>query len=388
MTDEERHGLRHEPPVRRSLGPGCADRAFGSDRLTQAILASREARSMNQRPLGTTGLQVSELGFGGWQLGGRGWGRFCAGEARRALVRALELGINLFDTAGVYGFGRSEALLGEALRGAPEGTVVVSKGGLVWDDLGRVSHDNRPESLAVQLAGSLRRLRRDRLEVFLLHWPDPRTPVLESAGALEELRRRGSIVAWGLSNFPPGDVRRVEEWLRSSGAREGSLVLSYPQNLLDEYADEHLQAGEAAKDLLSRSATASWGFLAFDVLCRGLLGGRYGREAKARFGKRDVRSRDRRFSEATFSTLLYRAREVDAIALQMGVPPAALAIRAVLDRPGVSSCLVGMRRPGQVEECAEAARMSPQGELAQRLRLLASSPTARDGTYSELTKGG
>lgn len=340
---------------------------------------------MKNRPLGTTGLRVSEIGFGGWQLGGRGWGSFRAEDARRAVARALELGINLFDTAGVYGFGRSEALLADALRRAPEGTVVVSKGGLVWDGRGRVSHDSRPRSLALQLEGSLRRLRRDRLEVFLLHWPDPRTPVLESAGALEELRRRGSTLAWGLSNFPLADVLRVQEWLRSSGLEEGSMVLSYPQNILEEYADEHLQAGAAAKELLSRSATAACGFLAFDVLCRGLLGGRHGRGAAARFGKRDVRSRDRRFAEPTLSRLLGRALEVDALALEMGIPPAALAIRAVLDLPGVTSCLVGMRRPSQVGECAEATRILPQGELARRLRLLASSRRMPDPTSGEFT---
>lgn len=350
---------------------------------------------VSHRPLGSTGLRVSEVGFGGWQLGGRGWGTFRVDEARRAIARALQLGVNLFDTAGVYGFGRSEELLANALRGAPPGTVVVTKGGLVWDDRGRVRHDNRPESLARQIEDSSRRLRRDPLDVFLLHWPDPQVPVLESVGALQDFQRTGRIRAWGLSNFSVADVLRVDASLREAGdsacGGAGSLpaaggdsyrtgdsplpagapssasrrlpsvaVLSYPVNALGEYADEHLDAGVAGRELLDRPSAGGWGFLAFDVLCRGLLAGRHA--IGTRFGKRDVRSRDRRFLNPLRSACIERARRLADLAGELGVPPAAVAVRAVLDRAGVTSAIVGMRTPLQVDECAAASTL-PAGKV-------------------------
>ena len=145
-------------------------------------------------------MSVSELGFGCWQLGGKSWGRFSQRDVVSAVEEALAAGVTLFDTAPVYGLGRSEELLGKALAQACESVVVVSKAGLVWDPSGRVIHDARPVSLRQQLLESLRRLHRERVEVYLLHWPDARVPLRESVDALESLRREGLIGAWGLSN--------------------------------------------------------------------------------------------------------------------------------------------------------------------------------------------
>ncbi len=289
---------------------------------------------MNLRPLGSTGLRVSHVGVGCWQLGGDGWGSVSSLDVQAAVLRALELGVHVLDTAPIYGFGQSEELLGRMLsarRGETiEATVVISKAGLVWDDQRRVRHDNRPESLRAQLEGTLRRLRRERLDVLLLHWPDPSVPLEESVAALDALRGEGKIRAWGLSNFPAGEVLRL--------ART-DMVLEYPSNVLKTYAKEARVAALAGEELLASGAAGACGFIAYDVLARGLLGGRY--SASTRFGKRDLRARDDRFSPESFSQNLESARRM---------PSAVAAIRGVLENPSVSCALVGIKTLAQAEE--------------------------------------
>jgi aryl-alcohol dehydrogenase-like predicted oxidoreductase len=314
---------------------------------------------MNLRPLGSTGLHVSEIGFGCWQLGGVGWGKVSARDAKAAILRALEAGVNLFDTAPIYGFGRSEELLGETLRAAGREALVVSKGGLVWDDHKRVLHDNRPLSLRRQLEDSLRRLGRDAIDVYLLHWPDSAVPLAESAAALESLRGEGKLRAWGLSNFPAAEVVA----LGVPGVR--GLVLEHPLNWLGQYAAEYQASAAAGAELLDLSCRGKWGFLAFDVLARGLLGGRY--DEKTAFGKRDLRSRDARFAGGAFEVNLARARKLAALARELEVSPAALAARAVLSKAGISACIVGMKSPTQVDELVRSSSLRLSSETRAQL---------------------
>jgi len=309
-------------------------------------------------PLGNTGIRITRLGFGCWQLGGKGWGLKAGDDPLAAVGRALELGINLFDTAPVYGFGRSEEHLGKALSGAKD-VVIASKGGLVWDSLKRVAHDNRPASLRVQLEGTLKRLRRERLDIFLLHWPDPAVPLAESAGALEVLRDEGKIRAWGVSNFGAADVLSITS---------SRLLLEYPVNCIDRYDEEYQCSAKAAVQLLPLAESRRWGVLAFDSLARGLLGGRP--KAGVSFGKRDLRSRDSRYATDAFRGNLLRAGKVAAVARSLGVPVPALAIRAVLERPGVTACIVGMKGPGQVDENALSLSVELPGEARTALQQL------------------
>jgi aryl-alcohol dehydrogenase-like predicted oxidoreductase len=322
---------------------------------------------VKRKVLASTGRAVSEIGFGAWQLGGKGWGRFRESDAVAAVRCALEFGLNIFDTAPVYGFGRSEELLGKTIGPRREEVVVISKGGLVWDERGRVRHDNRPESLRRQLEGSLKRLRFVVLDVFLLHWPDPAVPLAESIGALERFREEGLIRGFGLSNFPAGEVLKLaSSEFAPAGARK--LVLELPLNLLGEEAEEHEEPPEARALLFEAAREHGWDILAFDVLARGLLAGRYG--AASRFGKRDVRGRDRRYQGERFKRNLARVERLKEMARPLGVAPAALAIRGVLERQGVTACLAGMKSPRQVEENAAAARLHLPGAVVDGLSAL------------------
>ena len=182
-------------------------------------------------------LEVRRLGFGAMQLTGRGvWGEPPDPEsARRVLRRAVELGVNLIDTADSYGPDVSEQLIGAALAPYPDGVVIATKGGLTRPGPHQWAPDGRPEHLRAACEGSLRRLRVERIDVYQLHQPDPHVPLAESVGALAQLRAEGKIRHVGVSNV---SVRQLEE------ARQIVPVVTVQNlyNLDDRGADRVLDA--------------------------------------------------------------------------------------------------------------------------------------------------
>ena len=156
---------------------------------------------MLYQQLGNSDLHVSRIGYGAWALGGHGWGKYHEGEARRALEACLECGINFFDTAPVYGFGRSEQMLGEVLSGVRSKILIATKCGLVWNDRGQVRHDLSRASLRRELEASLQRLKTDYIDLYQIHWPDRRTPLEETLDELVSFQRAGVVRHIGVSNF-------------------------------------------------------------------------------------------------------------------------------------------------------------------------------------------
>lgn len=315
---------------------------------------------MDTRTFLATGQTIPALGVGCWQLGGKGWGRCARAELTAALEQALALGVRLFDTAPIYGFGESERALGKLLAGRPEETLVISKGGLVWDSQNRVRHDNTPTTLRRQLENSLQHLRRDTLDVFLLHWPDPSVPLGESVEALERCRQQGLLRSWGVSNFSCAEVTR---WRRESDATVEPLVVELPLNLLG--MDANGQRLDDSNALLTEAGRQGWDVVAFDVLARGILGGAY--DVSTRFGKRDVRRQDARFEPGAFAQHLRRAARLRELAADLGTSTAALALRAALDYPGVTAALVGIKSPQQVKENVKALDLKLPVAVRQEL---------------------
>jgi aryl-alcohol dehydrogenase-like predicted oxidoreductase len=175
---------------------------------------------MRQVRLGQTDLQVSMIGFGTWAFGGD-WGAADIQESKDSIQHALELGINLFDTAQGYGFGVAERLLGEALweRTSREDVIIATKGGLRMDG-DRLLRDASRRWLREGVESSLRNLGTDYIDLYQVHWPDPRTPAEETAGALEELVGEGKIRHVGVSNY---DVDLMQEWRPAEWCTAGAL---------------------------------------------------------------------------------------------------------------------------------------------------------------------
>src|SRR3979490_1852423 len=158
---------------------------------------------MKMATLGRSGLHVSRIAFGTWQLGGE-WGRFDEDAATTGTRRARELGVNFFDTAQAYGFGASERLLGKALREeltrSRDQLVIATKGALRMTDSGLV-RDASPEWLRQGVDASLTALGVDHIDLYQVHWPDPKVPAAETAGALRDLVPEGKIRHAGVSHY-------------------------------------------------------------------------------------------------------------------------------------------------------------------------------------------
>ncbi len=149
------------------------------------------------------------LWIGTWSMGGEGFGPHDLRESLQILKRAIAEGITHFDTAGLYAHGRSEELLSKAIKGLRQRVFLSTKGGLRWEGR-RVRHDGSPQGLREQLLSSLRRLKTEYVDLYLLHWPDPEVPIRESIDALKALQKEGLTRFWGVCNL---SARRVIECL-------------------------------------------------------------------------------------------------------------------------------------------------------------------------------
>lgn len=275
---------------------------------------------MQYARLGTSDLQVSRLGYGGWPLGCKGWPGVREQEACATLKASVDCGITLFDTAPVYGFGRSEELIGRHLAHVRHEIVLATKCGLVWDDRGRVRHDCGYASVTAQCEASLRRLRVAAIDLYQIHWPDPDTPLAETMGALADLQARGLIRHIGFSN---ATMPLLEE-----ARRHGTITaIQNPFNLLQ-------RAAEA--DILPWCRAHGIAFLGYSPLAQGLLAGAMGPGYCP--GRRDVRHLNPLFTDPD------RFREALATVAALPKPAARAALRFASGHPGVTAVLVGMTR--------------------------------------------
>ncbi len=289
------------------------------------------------------GAQVSRIGLGTWAMGGLDWGATPEDSALSTCRAALERGINLIDTAPIYGHGRSEQIVGKALgaHGRREDVFIASKVGLLWNERG-VFADSTPARLRQEIEDSLRRLGTEYIDLYQVHWPDTRTPIAETAAVLAGFLREGKVRALGVSNF---SVAQMEEF-RSAAPLSSNQP---PYNLFER----QIERGAQGENLLSWCKEHNVAVLTWSSLCRSLLGGRARRGMKFEAG--DIRGVDPKFQEPRFSQYLAAVDRLAALARERyGKSLPELAVRWVLDRPGVSVALWGARRPEQLDAVAGA----------------------------------
>lgn len=309
---------------------------------------------MDRRVLGGTGREVSVVGFGTWVAGGTFWGGSEPRLIAKAIERALELGIDLFDTAPFYGPERAEELLGETLAalGARDRVFLATKCGLAWDERGKAYRDSSPARVRLDVEGSLRRLRTDRLDLVQVHWPDPKTPIPATIEALEALQREGKLLHYGVSNYDAGE-------LAEALAAGTPVVNQLPYNLFER---------EVERDVLPLCRERGVAVLAYGALCRGLLTGKY--RADATFGKGDIRRFDPKFGPPRLARYVAAIDRLRPIAYARNKTLSQLAVRWLVDRGTFP--LWGVRSPSQIDE-AEGVfgwTLSP-GELEGIERILA-----------------
>ncbi|MHA4820099.1 aldo/keto reductase [Streptomyces aculeolatus] len=293
---------------------------------------------MRTTTLGRSGLRVSRIVFGTWQLGGD-WGSFDEGTAIQAIRHARERGVTFFDTAQAYGFGRSEALLGRALREDLErdrdSVVIATKGGInPGSDRPR---DARRHWLRRDVEESLRQLDIEFIDLYQVHWPDPDTPAEETAEALQELVDEGKIRHVGVSNYDAAQLAAFD-------AVRPVETLQPPYHLFQR----QIEAGP-----LQYCRAHDIGVLVYSPLGSGLLTG--GLTPDTVFEADDWRSQSSAF---TGDNLRHNLRIVDRLkdfAAGHGLTVSQLAIAWALATPGVHAAIVGARRPEHIEASLAAA---------------------------------
>lgn len=279
---------------------------------------------------------VSRVGLGTWAIGGSMWGGSNDDESIATLHAALERGINLIDTAPVYGFGHSEEVVGKALLGRRDGAIIATKVALDWDDAGRVTRNSTPERIRKEIEDSLRRLQTDYIDLYQVHWPDKLVAIEETARTLEDLHREGKFLALGVSNYSPAQMDKFR-------GVAPLATLQPPLNLFERGATE--------TELLPYAKYHQLVVLAYGAICRGLLSGRM--DPQTTFGEGDLRSFDPKFQPPRFGQYLAAVEELKAFAHQRyGKSVMALALRWVLDS-GPTIALWGARRPQQLEGVEE-----------------------------------
>ena len=298
-----------------------------------------------------TPLKVSRVALGTWAMGGWMWGGTDQRESVATIHAALDQGINLIDTAPVYGFGMSEEIVGAALQGIRSRVVIATKTGLEWRD-GTVYRNATRARIVQEVDDSLRRLRTDYIDIYQVHWPDPLVPIEETAEVMRALYERGKIRAIGVSNFSVGQMARFR--------RVAPLhVLQSPYNLFERAIET---------DVLPYCRTNDIATLGYGALCRGLLSGRIQPDTK--FEGDDLRRVDPKFRAPRLAQYLKAVRQLDEFAqhcFQRRVIH--LAVRWMLDQR-VSVALWGGRHPTQVEAALGVAGWSlnePQRQLIEQI---------------------
>lgn len=293
---------------------------------------------MDKRP------NVSKICFGCEPLGGADWGEVDVAAIAGAVDRALELGVNFFDTADVYGLGLSETRLSEILGPRRHDVVIATKGGLSWQlpasgERATIRRDSSSEYLRSAVEASLRRLRLERLPVYFIHWPDLDTDIRTTFECLAGLQDAGKIGWIGCSNFTAGQVRLACE------VADVALV-QLPVNILGEDLEPAMRQVVHEKGI---------GVVAYNVLANGLLAGKYGPDA--RFSENDRRSRLPLFQGDVYRQALQRVREISAAAGAEGLTCAQYSIAEVVKRAEVTSAILGIKNRRQIEEnCALLAQ--------------------------------
>jgi aryl-alcohol dehydrogenase-like predicted oxidoreductase len=309
-----------------------------------------------KRPLGKSGLRITQVGFGAWAIGGGGWaygwGSQDDADSIAAIRHAVARGINWIDTAAIYGLGHSEEVVGRALRELPaaERPYVFTKGGMIPDPSRPFEEPQRnlsAKSIRKEVEASLRRLGVERIDLYQFHWPDAiGTPVEESWGEMSRLIREGKVHAGGVSNFTVGMLEQAERVRHVDS-------LQPPFSLIRR---------QAAADVIPWSAAHQTGVIVYSPMQSGILTDAFSRERVQRMAADDWRRRNAEFQEPLLSRNLALRDALGPIAQRHGVSIAAVAAAWTLSWPGVSGAIVGARSPEQVDGWIAAGNLTLEGE--------------------------
>jgi aryl-alcohol dehydrogenase-like predicted oxidoreductase len=300
--------------------------------------------------LGSTGMQITRVGFGAWAIGGAGW-QFGWGPQRdeesvAAVRHAVEQGVNWIDTAAAYGFGHSEEVVGKAISGLARKPYIFTKCSRIEGPDGTVTSSLKRDSVLREAEASLTRLGVDAIDLYQIHWPRPAADIEEGWAALAELKERGLVRHIGVSNFDAEQLRRI-------GQLAPVETLQPPYSLIDRSAEE---------SILPYAGQAGIGVIVYSPMGSGMLTGAMTRDRIASLPASDWRSRDPRFTEPRLTRHLQLVTRLAQVAERHGATPGAVAIAWTLRNPAVDGAIVGFRSPAQVDPLLPAAGLTLSDE--------------------------
>ena len=300
---------------------------------------------MEYRTLGRSGLNASIVGMGCWAIGGKWWGDDVSDrDSASAVSAALDCGINFFDTAPLYGLGHADAVLTEALGSRRHEAIIATKVGVRWQGDEHPRSELTPEFIRSDAEASLKRLKLDQIPLLQVHWPcELGTPLEATLEALVLLKEEGKIAHFGLCNYEAVEFREAVKLAPIE-------TLQTPYSMVRRDFDQGLSFEVQAIESGVRP-----GVIAYEPLCRGLLSGKF--DTIPSFPETDMRIRDDRFREPSFSRIKWLAEAVKIVARKVGMPPAAVAVAWVCRQRDMDMAIVGAKRPEQILESAQAPKL-------------------------------
>jgi aryl-alcohol dehydrogenase-like predicted oxidoreductase len=302
--------------------------------------------------LGNSNVKVTPLAFGAWVIGGWMWGGVEEKEALRAIRTAYDIGITTFDTAPIYGFGKSEELIAKALKNVPRNQYqILTKFGMRWEQsegeffFDSLDNDGKPvkiykyagkESVQRECEDSLRRLKTDYIDLYQIHWPDITTPISESMEAVAKLMEEGKIRAAGVCNY---SAQQVEEALKTVNIVSNQVPYSMVNRGIE-------------KEIIPQALEKGIGILPYSPLQRGLLSGKITPDYK--FNEGDTRPNTRYYKPENLDRINEMLNKIKPVADAHNVTLSQLVINWTAHQPAMACVLVGARNEQQVKDNAKA----------------------------------
>ena len=289
------------------------------------------------KTLGNSNLQLTPIGYGAWAIGGGnwefGWGAQDDNESLAAIERALDLGLNWIDTAAIYGLGRSEEVVGKALKGRTQKPLVFTKCSMRWDSNRRIYRSLKRASLQEEVENSLRRLGVDSIDLYQIHWPNPEDEIEEAWETLADFKEQGKVRWIGVSNFSIPQMKRIQKIAPITS-------LQPPYSLLRR---------DIEKEILPFCRENNIGVINYSPMLSGMLTGKMTAERVKNLPDDDWRKRSPNFNPPKLERNLALVEVLREIGKPHGVEPGVVAIAWTLRNPAVTAAIVGARRPDQVD---------------------------------------
>ena len=301
-----------------------------------------------------TDISLSRITLGTWAIGGWMWGGTDEAESIQTIHAAIERGVTGIDTAPVYGFGRSEQIVGQALAEsrARHRVTLATKVGLEWDDQQRIRRNSSPERIRREVEDSLRRLQTDHIDLYQVHWPDEKIPFEDTAAELDKLRDEGKVRAVGVSNYSPEQMESFRKKTALSSCQP-------PYNLFERGIEERV---------LPYCKETGVMLVTYGALCRGLLSGKMTKDRS--FDGDDLRQVDPKFQPPRLGEYLEAVDQLEQFARERHDQSVlALAVRWILDK-GVEVALWGARKPEQLDQVDQVFSFSLSSDELRELEAL------------------